>query len=315
MLINHLPKIKVVGIGGSGVNAVTRMHKENISNIELIAVNTDAQVLKNCPVAKKILIGKKITGGFGAGMDMQLGEKAAKENYQELKQALDGGQLIFLTCGLGGGTGSGAISVLGEIAKLNGALTIAVVTLPFSFEGAQRKNIAQWALKKMENKVDSFLVIPNDRLLKITGPACTLENAFWLCDGILREAVKGIADLISSPHIISVDFADLKNILRNSGRAFLGIGRAKGEKRALSAASSAMQSSLLDFSLKEAEGILLNIAGDEDLSLAEVNMVAAFIKKNAHPQAKIIFGVSQDSGLEKGELKVTLIATARCQAV
>ncbi|MDO8524368.1 MAG: cell division protein FtsZ [bacterium] len=311
MSINNIPKIKVVGIGGSGVNAVSRMHREKIAGVELIAVNTDAQVLKICPVAKKILIGKKTTGGFGAGMDVTAGEKAARENYVELKQALEGAELVFLTCGLGGGTGSGAISVIGEIAKQVGALTVAVVTFPFSFEGAQRKNIANWVLKRLGSKVDSFLVIQNDRLLKMVGPTATLEDAFWICDSILREAVKGISDLVSLPGIINLDFADLRSVLLGSGRAFLGIGRAKGEKRALSAASSALQSPLLDFSLKDSQGILLNIAGGDDLSITEVNMAATFIKKNALPQAKIIFGVSEDNNLEKGELKVTLIATTK----
>jgi len=688
MIINNIPKIKVVGIGGSGVNAVSRMHKEKISGVELIAVNTDDQSLKVCPVAKKILIGKKTTGGFGAGMDVIAGEKAARESYNELKQALEGAELVFLTCGLGGGclrgsslvltnpkgpiridsiapgsmvysfeggslvkrkvlsvipsgvkkifevktnnrtiyasgshpflkvepskllngdrfssfdldwvkvenlknkdlvvilrkvpddgkplllpdnpflkesnkhfcqlfgfllgdgwiteskrtykicfspshnetlnaeylsffkeifglemkrttsatwyyvnskkifdllerlelhktarrkeipnwlfklpesqkkafiigladadgsystqlgktglpkkeikfemgsenlikglkilcdsiglrtsnvssrtrilqapgsrekkettswtlriykthellgdlphpkarsgesflykfrnrqipeffdhfgfnriksvrevgeeevyditvegshnfvadgfvvhnSGTAGISVLGEIAKSIGALTIAVVTSPFSFEGAQRKNIANWGLKRLEGKVDSFLVIQNDRLLKMVGPSSTVENAFWVCDSILREAVKGISDLVSLPGIINVDFADLRSILVGSGRAFLGIGRAKGEKRALSAASSALQSPLLDFSLKDAQGILLNIAGGDDLSITEVNMAATFIKKNALPQAKIIFGVSEDSHLESGELKIILIATSK----
>lgn len=311
MLTNNIPKIKVVGIGGSGVNAVSRMHREKVVGVELIAVNTDDQSLKICPVAKKILIGKKTTGGFGAGMDVTAGEKAAKESYNELKQALDGAELVFLTCGLGGGTGSGAISVVGEIAKQIGALTIAVVTFPFSFEGAQRKNIANWGLKRLETKVDSFLVIQNDRLLKMVGPTATLEEAFWVCDSILREAVKGISDLVSLPGIINLDFADLRSVLMGSGRAFLGIGRAKGEKRALSAASSALQSPLLDFSLKDSQGILLNIAGGDDLSITEVNMAATFIKKNALNQAKIIFGVSEDNNLEKGELKVTLIATTK----
>lgn len=311
MVQSNIPKIKVMGIGGSGVNAVSRMHKEKISGVELIAVNTDDQSLKICPVAKKILIGKKTTGGFGSGMDINAGEKAARESYNELKQALEGAELVFLTCGLGGGSGTAGIPVLGEIAKSIGALTVAVVTFPFSFEGAQRKNIANWGLKRLENKVDSFLVIQNDRLLKMVGPSSTLENAFWVCDSILREAVKGISDLVSLPGIINVDFADLRSILVGSGRAFLGIGRAKGEKRALSAASSALQSPLLDFSLKDAQGILLNIAGDDDLSITEVNMAATFIKKNALPQAKIIFGVSEDSHLESGELKITLIATTK----
>lgn len=309
--MNSIPKIKVVGIGGSGVNAINRMHKEKITGVELIAVNTDAQVLKACPVSKKILIGKKTTGGFGAGMDVRLGERAAKESYDELKQALLGAELIFLTCGLGGGTGSSGISVLGEIAKSIGALTVAIVTFPFSFEGAQRKNIANWGLKRLEGKVDSFLVIPNDRLLKLVLPSTTLENAFLICDSILKEAVKGISDLVSLPGIINIDFADLRSILNNSGRGFLGIGRAKGEKRALAAASSALQSPLLDFSLKASQGILLNIAGSNDLSIAEVNMAATFIKKNAQQGTKIIFGVSEDSHLEKGELKITLIATSK----
>jgi len=310
MPISNLPKIKVVGIGGSGVNAVSRMQKEKIAGVELIAVNTDAQVLKVCSVGKKILIGRKTTGGFGTGMDISLGEKAARESYDELKRALEGAELVFLTCGFGGGSGTAGISVLGEIAKSLGALTVAIVTLPFSFEGTQRKNIANWGLKRLEGKVDTFLVIQNDRLLKLVGSATTLENAFWICDSILREAVRGISDLVSLPGIINVDFADLRSILMHSGRAFLGIGRAKGEKRALSAASSALQSPLLDFSLKDAQGILLNIAGNDDLSIAEVNMAATFIKKNAQPQAKIIFGVSEDNHLEKGELKITLIATS-----
>lgn len=311
MAQNNVPKIKVVGIGGSGVNAISRMCKEKISGVELIAVNTDDQSLRICPIAKKILIGKKITGGFGAGMDIRLGEKAARESYEELKKAMEGAELVFLTCGLGGGSGTAGIPVLGEIAKSVGALTVAVVTVPFSFEGTQRKSIASWGLKKLEGKTDSFLVIQNDRLLKMVGPSATIENAFWVCDSILREAVKGISDLVSLPGIINVDFADLRSILLSSGRAFLGIGRAKGEKRALAAASSALQSPLLDFSLKNAQGILLNIAGGEDLSITEVNMAATFIKKNALPQAKIIFGVSEDTHLESGELKITLIATSK----
>ncbi len=309
--MSNLPKIKVVGIGGSGVNAISRMFKDKVAGVELIAVNTDAQVLKNCPADKKILIGRKLTGGLGCGMDMKIGEKAARENEQELKDALDGAELVFLTCGLGGGTGSGAISVLGEIARGVGALTIAVVTFPFSFEGIQRRNVANLGFRNLVGKADTYLVIQNDRLLRLASPNTTVENAFWLCDGILREAVKGISDLVSLPGIINIDFADLRGILHNSGRAFLGIGRAKGEKRALTAASSALQSPLLDFSIKDSDGILLNIAGTDDLSLSEVNLAASFIKRNAKSGAKIIFGVSEDPALEKGELKLTLIATSK----
>lgn len=309
--MNTSPKIKVVGIGGSGVNAVSRMFKEQVNSIELIAVNTDAQSLKACSVEKKILIGQKATKGLGTGMDFRLGEKAARENTVELKQAFTGAQLLFLTCGLGGGTGSGAIAVLGEVAKELGVLTVAVVTLPFSFEGVYRKTVALSALKNLASNVDCYLAIKNDRLLELVGQNVTLENSFWVCDGILREAVKAISDLISLPGIINVDFADLGTILKNSGQGFLGIGRAKGEKRAFISANMALQSPLLDFSVKEAEGVLLNIAGADDLSLTEVNVAATTIKKQAKEQAKIVFGVSEDSSLEKGEMKVTLIATAK----
>ncbi len=309
--MKNIPKIKVVGIGGSGVNAVSRMAKESISSVELIAVNTDAQTLKTGLPIKNILVGKKTTEGLGTGMDVKLGEKAARENYEELKEALIGAELIFLTCGLGGGSGTSGIAVLGEIAKSLGIPTIAVCTLPFSFEGAQRKNIANWGLRNLKGKVDTYLIIQNDKLLQLVSPNATIGNAFWVCDGILREAVKGISDLVSLPGVISVDFADLKGILKSSGRAFLGIGRAKGEKRAVSAAYSALQSPLLDFSIKDSEGVLLNIAGTDDLSLNEVNLAASAIKKQTKPGTRIIFGVSEDSSLEKGEMKVILIATSK----
>jgi len=304
-------QIKVIGVGGSGVNAINRMFKEKISNVELIALNTDSQSLKMCPVEKKFLLGSKVTHGLGTGMDFKLGERAAKENRNELKTIFAGAKLLFLTCGLGGGTGSGALPVLGEIAKELGILTLAVITLPFSFEGIYRKSVALAALKNITCNVDCCLTIKNDRLLELVGQNVTLENSFWICDGILREAVKAISDLISLPGIINIDFADLGAILKNSGQGFLGIGRAKGEKRALMAANLALQSPLLDFSIKSADGILLNIAGADDLSLAEVNLAATTIKKQAKEQAKIVFGVSEDSSLEKGEMKVTLIATAK----
>ena len=304
-------KIKVVGIGGSGVNAVSRMAREGVFGVELIAVNTDAQSLRICPIAKKILIGKEATAGLGTGMDIKLGEKAAKESQGELKEILQGAEMVFLTCGLGGGTGTSGIPVVAEIAKSIGALTLAVVTLPFSFEGAQRKALAQAGLKKLEKKVDGLLVISNDKLLELTEPNVTLEKAFWFCDTVLREAVKGIADLISLPGIINVDFADLRSVLESSGKAFLGIGRARGEKRALTAANAALHSPLLNFSVKDSHGILLNIAGRDDLSLDEVNLAATFIKKTAKPGTKLIFGVSDDPSLANGEIKITVIATSR----
>lgn len=309
--MTKLPKIKVIGIGGSGVNAIARMVKEKVSGVELIAVNTDAQVLKVCPAPKKILIGEKATGGLGTGMDIHLGEKAAKESQDVLSTEIAGAEMVFLTSGLGGGTGSGGIPVLAEITKGLGILTLAIVTLPFSFEGIQRKNVAMQGLRNLEKKVDSFLVIPNDKLLGMSTPQTTVEEAFWLCDGVLREAVKGISDLVSFPGIINVDFADLRGILEKSGRAFLGIGRAKGERRALMAASAALQSPLLDFSIKEAQGVLLNIAGREDLTLSEVNTAAGFIKRNSKPGAKIIFGVSEDPTLPPEEIKITVIITSK----
>jgi len=311
MAMKKFPKIKVLGIGGAGVNAISRMVKDGISGVELIAVNTDAQSLKMCGSPNKILIGQKTTGGLGAGMNVSLGQKAAKESYEVLKEALEGTEMVFLTCGLGGGSGTAGISILGEIAKDLGALTLAVVTLPFSFEGLQRRKIARWGLKNLENKVDSLLCIQNDKLLTLVGQNTTLEDAFWFCDSILREAVKGISDLVSLPGIVNIDFADLRGVLENSGRAFFGIGLAKGEKRAQVAANMALNSPLLDFSLKDSEGILLNIAGRDDLTLQEVDSAADFVKKNSHQGAKIIFGVSEDFSLERGEIKITLITTSK----
>ena len=279
--------------------------------MDLIAVNTDAQSLKLCPVSHRVLIGQNTTHGWGAGMDVKLGARAAQESFEELKQALAGAEMVFLTCGLGGGSGTSCIPVLGEIAKSLGILTLAVVTLPFSFEGQQRKNVAQQGLKELESRVDALLVIPNDKLLDLAKPNTTVSSAFWVCDEVLREAVKAISDLVSLPGIINVDFADLRSILKNAGRAFLGIGRAHGEKRAIIAASAALRSSLLDFSLKDANGVLINIAGAGDLSLSEVNMAANFIKNNASPKARIVFGVSEDTGLKDSEIKITVIATSK----
>ena len=308
---NNLPKIKVIGVGGSGVNAITRMAQEGISGVDLIAVNTDAQSLKLCPASQKVLIGKNTTHGWGAGMDIKLGAKAAQESREELKQVVAGADMVFLTCGLGGGSGTSGIPILGEIAKGLGILTLAVVTLPFSFEGQQRKNVAQQGLKDLQGKVDALLAISNDKLLELAKPNTTVSSAFWLCDEVLREAVKAIADLVSLPGIINVDFADLKSILRDAGQAFLGIGRARGEKRAVIAASSALRSSLLDFSVKDAGGILINIAGAGDLSLSEVNTAANLIKNNANPKARIVFGVSEDEDLKDSEIKITVIATSK----
>ena len=308
---SKLPKIKVIGVGGGGVNAVSRMFKDKVANVELVAVNTDAQSLKISPVKNKILIGEKASAGLGAGMNVKLGEKAARESYEKLKEAVFGAEMVFLTCGLGGGSGTSGIGVLGEITKSLNILTVAVVTLPFSFEGAQRKSVATWGLNNLKNKVDTLLCIPNDKLLELVGPQTTVETAFLMCDNILREAVRGISDLVSLPGIINVDFADLRGVLANSGRAFLGIGSAKGEKRASLSAQMALSSPLLDFSVKSADGILFNIAGGDDLTLAEVNSAALLIKQVVKPGTKIVFGVSDDPALKSGEMKITVIATSK----
>jgi len=302
------PRIKVIGIGGSGSNAVTRMMDYNISGVDLIIMNTDAQDIKSAKADLKMQIGKEATQGLGTGMDHKLGEKSAIESKEEIKEVLKDSDMVFIACGLGGGTGTGASPVVAELAKKTGALTIAVVTKPFTFEGSTRKRIAQKGLKKLKEKVDTLLVIPNDKLLKMKDKDILLEDAFWACDEVLREAVQGISDLIVKPGIINLDFADIKSIMRNSGPAIFGIGRATGSKRATTATLRAINSPLLNFSIKGAKGVLFNVSGSKDLTLFEVNTVAKIITKSVHPKAKIIFGAARDKGLKEGEIKVVVIA-------
>ena len=301
-------KIKVIGIGGCGCNTAYRLSGKSLRGAELFAINTDAQSLKSCNVQNRLLIGKKSTGGLGAGMDWKLGKRAAEESAEDLKKILKGAEIAFLTCGLGGGSGTAGISVLGRIAREMGILTIAVVTLPFSFEGELRKRVARQGLENLKKNIDAYLTIPNDRVLKLMGKSVSLSQAFLKIDEVLIEAIDGISGLLSSNGIISVDFADLEEVLKNSGRAILGIGQAKGEQRATSAVSRALQSPMLDFTPKSAKGILFNVGG-RDVSLSEVNLVANFVKKIAEKNSKIIFGVSEDKDLDQGEIKVTLIAT------
>ena len=303
------PQIKVIGAGGSGSNTVSRMAKLNIEAIELLAVNTDAQALHFCKADKKILIGKDVTKGLGTGMDIELGRRAAEECRQEISEKLKGADMVFITCGLGGGTGSGAAPVIAEISKseLN-ILTIAVVTTPFSFEGEQRKKVAEVALKNLRDKVDSLLVISNDKLLKIIDEKTTVTNAFEICDEILGQAVQGITDLILVPGIINIDFASVLSIMKNSGQALFGTGKASGENRAVVAAEKAITSPLLDFSIQGSKGVLFNVSGN-DTTLNEIQEAAKIITKNADSRAQIIFGAVKDSNLKKGELKVTVIAT------
>lgn len=302
-------KIKVVGVGGSGGNAVSRMMRCKIKGVELIALNTDIQDLQKTRAHLKMRLGKKITQGLGAGMNPEIGKIAAEENKEEISEILRGSDMIFITYGAGGGTGTGAGPVVAEIAKSQGALTIAIVTRPFSFEGAFRQKLAEAGLRKLKEKVDTLLAIQNDKLLEILEPKTTIANAFWICDDILRQAVQGISDLIVLPGIINVDFADVKAIMKEGGPALFGIGKAKGEKRAEIAAKLALTSPLLDISCKGAKGVLFNVSGGKDIALSEIDTIAKVVTQEINPEAKVIFGAVQDEKLQKGEIKVTVIAT------
>ncbi|HCC60299.1 MAG: cell division protein FtsZ [Candidatus Staskawiczbacteria bacterium RIFOXYC1_FULL_37_43] len=302
------PQIKVIGAGGSGSNTISRMARFDGKGAELIAVNTDAQSLHFCKCEKKILIGKNITQGLGTGMDVNLGRQAAEESKNEIAEQIKGADMVFVTCGLGGGTGSGASPVIAEISKSMGCLTVGVTTMPFSFEGEQRKKIAESAFDNLKNKVDSILVISNDKLLKVIDEKTTVSNAFLLCDEILHQAVGGITDLILAPGIINIDFASIVSILKNSGRALFGVGRAAGENRAVEAAEKAINSPLLDFSIKGAKSILFSVSGN-DITLNEISESAKVITENVDPNAQIIFGAVKDNNLRKGEIKISVIAT------
>lgn len=302
-------RIKVVGIGGAGGNAVSRMSSCNIQGVELIAINCDAQDLQKARAHLKLRIGRSLTLGLGAGMNPEIGRSAALENKEEIHQLLDGADMVFITCGLGGGTGTGAAPVVAEIARNLGALVVAVVTTPFSFEGSHRAQVAKRGLEVLKNKVDTLLIIPNDKVLLGGSKNTTLVSAFWVCDEVLRQAVQGITDLILFPGMINVDFADIKTIMKDSGPAFFGQGKSKGERRVEMACNLAINSSLLDFSISGARGILFNVSGGDDLSLTEINEAANIITKNADSRAKIIFGAVHDKNLQKEEIKITVIAT------
>ncbi|MEK7124771.1 MAG: cell division protein FtsZ [Patescibacteria group bacterium] len=303
-----LPKIKVAGVGGSGSNTVSRIAGVDVRGVELIAVNTDAQALHFCKAENKILIGKNVTKGLGAGMDISLGKAAAQENRQEISDALAGSDMVFVTCGFGGGTGSGAGPVVAEISKQMGILTIAVVTMPFSFEGEQRRHIAKKAVEELKDKVDSLLIISNDKLLKMIDEKTTVSSAFEICDDILKEAVQAITDLILAPGIISIDFASIVSIMKDSGQALFGTAKAIGENRAVEAATKAINSPLLDFSIKGSKGVLFNVSCN-DTTLNEIKSAAKVITENVDPRAQIIFGATKDNSLKKGEIKITVIAT------
>lgn len=307
--IETFARIKVVGVGGGGGNAVTRMFNAQIKGVDFIAINTDAQDIHNAKANIKIHIGKNLTKGLGAGMNPDIGKQAAEENRDEIADALKGADLVFITCGLGGGTGSGASPIIADAAHDIGALVVAVVTKPFSFEGKKRTSIAEEAILALRDRVDTLITIPNDKVLNLIDKNTSLVEAFNVIDDILRQGVAGIADLITYPGIVNVDFADIKAIMSESGPALMGIGKGIGEDRAISAAKSAINSPLLDISIDGARGVLFNVSGGVDLGMNDVNDAAKIITESIDSEAKVIFGATYDQRLKKGEVKVTVIAT------
>ena len=307
--IEAFARIKVLGVGGSGGNAVSHMIACKVKGVDFIAINTDAQDLHRSLTKKRIHIGKNLTRGLGTGMNPDLGRRAAEETRDEVQEAVKGADMVFVAGGLGGGTFSGASSIVARTAKELGCLTVAVVTKPFYFEGRQRTRIAEAALDELRKEVDAIIVIPNDKLLSAIGKETTVKNAFAMCDDILRQAVEGISDLITTPGLINIDFADIRTVMENAGSALMGIGTATGENRAIEAAKAAINSPLLDVSIAGAKGVLFSIAGGEDLTMFEVQDAAKIITESIDPEAKIIFGTVRDDKLKKNEIKITVIAT------
>ncbi|KKW35586.1 cell division protein FtsZ [Candidatus Adlerbacteria bacterium RIFCSPHIGHO2_01_FULL_54_23] len=307
--VEAFARIRVVGVGGSGKNAVNHMIESKVRGVDFITINTDAQDLHNSNAKKKIHIGKNLTKGLGAGMNPELGKRASEETKEEIQQSLKGSDMVFVACGMGGGTGTGAAPVVARTAKELGALTVGVVTKPFSFEGAQRMRLAEGGLEELRKEVDALIVIPNDRLLATVAKDTTLKAAFAMCDDVLKEAVEGISDLITHPGIINVDFADIRAVMENAGSALMGIGTSSGENRASVAAKAAVSSPLLELSINGAKGVLFAIAGGDDLGMLEVHEAAKIITESVDQNAKIIFGAVKDEKLKKGEVRVTVIAT------
>lgn len=307
--IETFARIRVVGVGGSGLNAVNHMINSKVRGVEFVAVNTDTQDLHRSLAKKKIHIGKNLTRGLGAGMNPDIGRRAAEETRQQIQETLTGSDMVFITCGMGGGTGTGASPMVAKIAKEVGALTIAIVTKPFGFEGAQRKDIAERGLAELKKEVDAYIVIPNDKLLGIVDQTLSLKNAFALCDEVLREAVEGVSDIIRTPGDINTDFNDIKAIMEGAGPTLMGIGIAEGEKRASEAAHGAVSSPLLDISISGAKGVLWVIAHSDDLGIMEVHEASKIISESVDKNAKIIWGVMKDDKLKKGQIRIIIIAT------
>jgi len=307
---DYSAKIKVVGVGGGGGNAVSRMSDAfNLKNVDFIAINTDSQDLDECRIKQKIYVGKNLTRGLGTGMNPELGRQAVEESRSEITEALKGADLVFITAGLGGGSGSGGSPGVAEVAREVGALTVGVVTKPFAFEGSQRARIANEALAKLKEKVDALIVIPNDRIFSVIQKDTPIIKAFEYIDDILKNAVQGVAEMIAEPGIINVDFADVKAIMQNAGSALVGIGVATGQDRAMTAVAQAINSPLLEASIEGAKGVLFAVTGTKNLKMSEINDVAKIITESVDPAAKIIFGAYYDRNLTKEQIKVTLVAT------
>lgn len=307
--VESFARIRVVGAGGSGGNAINHMIASKVKGVEFIAVNSDAQDLHHSLAKKKIHIGKNLTRGLGAGGNSDMGRRAAEETREEINNSIKGSDMIFITGGMGGGTGTGAAPVIAKIARESGALTVGVVTKPFLFEGQERMRIALQGIDELKQEVDALIIIPNDRLLAIVDKETTVKDAFAQADNVLKQAVEGISDLITMPGIINVDFADIRSVMENAGSALMGVGISSGEKRSEEAAKIAINSPLLEVSITGAKGVLFAIAGGEDLGMLEIQESARVITESIDPQARVIFGAIRDDKLKKNELKVTVIAT------
>jgi len=299
----------VIGIGGSGKNAINHMINSRVKGVTFICMNTDTQDLHHSLAEKKIHIGKNLTKGLGAGMDPEIGKKAAEETKSEIQDVIKGADMIFLACGMGGGTGTGAAPIVARAAKEQGILTVAVVTKPFFFEGNHRMKIAEKGIEELSKEVDAIIIIPNDKLLQLADKNTNFKDAFASADDVLRQAVEGISNLITTPGIINVDFADIKAVMSDAGSALMGIGTASGEKRAEKAALGAINSPLLEVSIHGAKGVLFAISGGDDLTIHEIQEAAKMITESIDKDAKVIFGTIRDEKLKKGEIKVTVIAT------
>lgn len=302
--------IKVIGVGGGGGNAISRMMSgEKMRGVEFIAINTDAQDLNYTRSHRKLYIGRALTKGLGAGMNPEIGKQAAEENRSEIGEVLDGADIVFITAGFGGGTGTGTSPIVAEIAREKGILTIGIITKPFTFEGAQRTNIALEGISRFKDKVDALVVIPNDRIFNIINKDTSLTRAFSYIDDILRNAVQAIAEIINTPGIINVDFADIKAIMKDAGTALVGIGMASGLERGVKAVQAAINSPLLEISIDGAKGVLFSVAGGRDLKMAEINEIAKAVSENLDTNARIIFGTYHDGRIKDKQVKVTVIAT------